>query len=193
MKIINISVRDKIAGVVGRPLYICGNSEFVVEFDLDDEWAEYEYKTARFSYGEEYQDVVFKGNQCPMPIIFNTWSVRVGVYAGELRTTTPAIFPAKKSILCEEGLPADPPPDVYDQIMAELNKLNGDIGNAVAEYLKEHPIEGTTFETDETLTLKDGVLSVNRATEVEQDNTLPITSAAVYTTVGNIGAILDTI
>ena len=74
-----------------------------------------------------------------------------------------------------------------------MNKLNGDIGNAVAEYLKDNPIEGTKFETDETLTLKDGILSVNRAEEVEQDNTLPITSAAVYSTVGNISAILDTI
>lgn len=52
---------------------------------------------------------------------------------------------------------------------------------------------GTTFTTDETLTLKNGVLSVNRAEAVEQDNTLPITSAAVYTEVGNINALLATI
>lgn len=36
-------------------------------------------------------------------------------------------------------------------------------------------------------------LSVNTAEQVEQDNTLPITSAAVYTTVGNIDALLQTI
>lgn len=36
-------------------------------------------------------------------------------------------------------------------------------------------------------------LSVNTANEVQQDNTLPITSAAVYTTVGNIEALLKTI
>lgn len=39
----------------------------------------------------------------------------------------------------------------------------------------------------------DGVLSVQKATEVESDNTHPITSAAVYTTVGNINALLATI
>lgn len=50
------------------------------------------------------------------------------------------------------------------------------------------------FETDETLTLsEDGVLSVNTATDVEADNTLPITAAAVYTTVGNIEILLSTI
>lgn len=36
-------------------------------------------------------------------------------------------------------------------------------------------------------------LSVNTVGSVEQDNTLPITSAAVYTTVGNIDVILKTI
>lgn len=52
---------------------------------------------------------------------------------------------------------------------------------------------GTSFTTDETLTLKNGVLSVNTADTAEKDNTLPITSSAVYTTVGNINALLETI
>lgn len=38
-----------------------------------------------------------------------------------------------------------------------------------------------------------GVLSVTKANVVEQDNTHPITSAAVYTEVGNINALLQTI
>ena len=69
----------------------------------------------------------------------------------------------------------------------------------------QHPIEaitglnealanaGTKFTTDETLSLENGVLSVNRATELEEDNTLPITSAAVAATVGNIEVLLKTI
>lgn len=52
---------------------------------------------------------------------------------------------------------------------------------------------GVQFTTDETLSLKDGVLSVNTAQEPEPDNTLPITSAAVHTAVGNIEIILQTI
>lgn len=52
---------------------------------------------------------------------------------------------------------------------------------------------GVNFEVDETLALENGILSVNRAEEPEPDNTLPITSAAVYTTVGNINALLETI
>ena len=38
-----------------------------------------------------------------------------------------------------------------------------------------------------------GVLSVTKANAVEQDNTHPITAAAVYTEVGNISALLQTI
>ena len=52
---------------------------------------------------------------------------------------------------------------------------------------------GVYFETDETLTLKGGVLSVNTTDEMEEDNTLPITSAGVFTAVGNINALLGTI
>ena len=39
----------------------------------------------------------------------------------------------------------------------------------------------------------DGTLSVDTVAAVEQDNTRPITSAAVYTEVGNINALLETI
>jgi hypothetical protein len=38
-----------------------------------------------------------------------------------------------------------------------------------------------------------GVLSVVKANAVEQDNTHPITAAAVYTEIGNIDALLQTI
>lgn len=54
---------------------------------------------------------------------------------------------------------------------------------------------GVDFTTDETLHLdpETGVLSVNTADAVERDNTLPITSAAVHTTVGNIETLLKLI
>lgn len=192
--VIDVKVRDKIAVATKDATYICGNSDFVVVFDFDDEWNEYDKKTARFVHGNgTHYDVMFEGNTCPVPVISDTYTIRIGVFAGNLKTTTPAYISAKKSILCGSGVPAAPPDDVYAQIMEELNKLNSDIGDAVAEYLKDNPIKGTEFETDETLTLKNGILSVNTADIVEQDNTLPITSAAVHTTVGNIEALLSAI
>ena len=62
------------------------------------------------------------------------------------------------------------------------------------EKLKDKiPSGGVDFKTDETLKLENGILSVNTTNEMEQDNTLPITSAGVYATVGNIEALLKTI
>ena len=58
---------------------------------------------------------------------------------------------------------------------------------------KEQFLKKVEIQTDNTLTLKDGVLSVNTTDQMEQDNTLPITSAGVYATVGNIEALLKTI
>ena len=52
---------------------------------------------------------------------------------------------------------------------------------------------GVYFETDESLKLENGVLSVNTTNDMEVDNTLPITSAGVYATVGNIEVLLKTI
>lgn len=52
---------------------------------------------------------------------------------------------------------------------------------------------GTSFTTDETLTLVNGVLKVNTTNEAKADSTLPITSAGVHTQIGNIEVLLKTI
>jgi hypothetical protein len=88
----------------------------------------------------------------------------------------------------------------YNSLVSRIEQIekNGvsdeQIATAVEKYLDENPIDtGVNFETDHTLTLKDGILSVNTTDQMEQDNTLPMTSAGVYATVGNIEALLKTI
>ena len=118
-KTINVTVKNKIAAnMTENVLYICGNSDFVINFDFDAEWDEFDTKTARFITDDRtYQDIVFQGSQCQIPIISDTYKIRVGVFAGNLRTTTSATISAKKSILCGNGSPAAPSDDVYNQIM----------------------------------------------------------------------------
>lgn len=123
-RIIYITVRDRIAVNPARTRYVCGNSDYVIHFDFDEEWNEHETKTARFVYGNSYQEQVFTGTECPVPIIGGVGVFEVGVYAGNLYTTTPARVPADKSILCKNGMPADPAPNVYAQIMEKLNSLD---------------------------------------------------------------------
>lgn len=53
--------------------------------------------------------------------------------------------------------------------------------------------EGVSFTTDHTLIFENGVLKVNTTNEAAANNTLPITSAGVYTQLGNIGVLLESI
>lgn len=81
-----------------------------------------------------------------------------------------------------------------------MDVIGGDVDEAfiaqlVEDYLtKNPPSGGTVFCPDgETLLLENGILRVNTADVAEEDNTRPITSAAVATQVGNIEALLKTI
>lgn len=62
---------------------------------------------------------------------------------------------------------------------------SGDTGVEAGDSMN---IDGVTL-----IKSSDGIVRVNTADDVEQDNTLPITSAAVYTNVGNIEVLLETI
>lgn len=120
---INITVRNKIAILVNPIIAVCGNSDYVVKFDFDSEWDAFENKTARFKYNGEYIDIIFTGNECNMPVIKNAYRVEIGVYAGDLHTTTSAFLIMKKSVTSDNGAPAAPAPDVYDQLMQRMNEI----------------------------------------------------------------------
>ena len=52
---------------------------------------------------------------------------------------------------------------------------------------------GDGYIIGDGLKLEERRLSVDTATTVDEDNTKPITSAAVFTAIGNINALLETI
>ena len=148
---INIMIKNKIATKSNNVTYICDNSDYVINFDFDSEWDAYDTKTARFAYGGQYTDIIFVGNRCNVPVITNTYAFHIGVFAGDLHTTTPVRVPCRKSILSSASIHVDPTPDVYDQLMELIKGLGGvdpdDIAKAVTDYLAAHPIE----ETDPTV------------------------------------------
>ena len=131
-QIIQIAVKNKIATAEKKTI-ICGNSDYSVQFSFDEEWGAYPIKTARFYWGSHYKDVIFEGDTCPVPIIQNATLCEVGAYAGELHTTTPAVILCKKSILCKDGTPKTEEPDVYSQLMEELNQEIGKAQEAATE------------------------------------------------------------
>ena len=128
METIKICVERKVAVAESPVVYVCGNSDYQLAFAFDEEWENYPEKTARFHYRDVrrkediYQDVIFHGDCCPVPVIFDARIIRVGVFAGNLHTTTKAVILAKRSVLCGGGSPAAPTEDVYAQIMELLNR-----------------------------------------------------------------------
>ena len=72
----------------------------------------------------------------------------------------------------------------------ENNVISAKGGSGGGGSGEEHYIKSTS--ADFTVN-NEGKLTLNKATSVEQDNTKPITAAAVYTEVGNINALLETI
>ena len=126
---ISITVREKTASLSGPVTVVCGNSDYTVRFLFDSEWDAYPTKTARFTYCKNgvfrYEDVLFEGDSVSVPVLRDVDEIAIGVYAGDLHTTTPARVPCARCIT--DGAPVhDPPaPDVYDQLMEYLAGLQG--------------------------------------------------------------------
>ena len=53
--------------------------------------------------------------------------------------------------------------------------------------------EGSKYEAGNNISIENNIISVLTADSAEQDNTKPITSAAVHTQIGNIQVLLETI
>ena len=130
MQRIEISVQNRVAWQTNSTDYICGNNDFVVDFTFDNEWSKLGTKTARFIHGGQHTDIVFTGTECKVPEILNVKNMKIGVFAGNLYTTTPAMVHCRKSILCGGGVPANPEPDVYAQMMEMIDSgmLKGEKG-----------------------------------------------------------------
>lgn len=139
---IKIKIRDKRAGGTGT--VICGNSDYTVAWDLDEEWTPYDTKTMRVNLADgTYQDVVFTGNTAALPVLSTPGWASVGLYAGDLHTSRAADLRVLPSVTTPGGAPADPAEDVYAQITEKLNQLIAvqpeSVAQAVADYLTEHP------------------------------------------------------
>ena len=93
------------------------------------------------------------------------------------------------------------PPTVEEQLRADMGNLadltTEDKSSLVAAIneVRQTGGGGTAYTIGHGLKLdaNTNTLSVDTADKMEQDNTLPITSAAVYVEVGNINALLKTI
>lgn len=157
---IHITVRDRVPTITAGEDVISHNSDYVIEFDFDEEWTD-NYKTVYFVCEDgSYQAVMMNGNSCGVPMMAGEHRrIFVGVQAGAaekpsiLKTTCPCCLKVKDSIADYLGQPIpDPAPDVYEQIIAMLESITSPTWEAVQN--KPFSTLGGGLKVDE-----DGVLS----------------------------------
>jgi lysophospholipase L1-like esterase len=108
MHILHVTVANKKATYRRRDGgIVCGNDDYRIQFTFDEEWAGLNEKTARFVWGVgQFADIPIVGDTCDVPRLEKIDQVKVGVFAGNLETTTSAVIDCFRSILCEDGLPS---------------------------------------------------------------------------------------
>ena len=158
MKTLHITIRDKIATYMKRDgEIVCGNSDYQIEFDFDNEWDAYADKTARFIWNGQHFDQPFSGNICRVPVIKNTTSCLVGVYVEDLETTTPAQIDCLKSVLCNNTTRYSESDVIYADEAQEAAKRAEDAAERAedslerAEEIVDSLEDGSYIESDPTV------------------------------------------
>ena len=194
-------------------LLTAGMSKAVtVQFVFSPEWDGLT-KTAVFSNGKTTVDVLaanWDGDTVPVPhevLAVPGRHARVGVYgADESGVVLPTVWVSLGKVQPGADPSGDETADPSLPVWAQLQKQIGDLddlktynkGNLVAAINEARSSGGSggggyTIGEGLKLDAATNTLSVDTAAAVEKDNTKPVTSAAVYTEVGNINALLATI
>lgn len=183
-----------------------------VEFVFSPDWDGLT-KTAVFSNGKTTVDVLaanWDGDTVPVPhevLAVPGRHARVGVYgADESGVVLPTVWVSLGKVQPGADPSGDETADPSLPVWAQLQKQIGDLddlktynkGNLVAAINEARSSGGGagggyTIGDGLKLDAATNTLSVDTAAAVEKDNTKPVTSAAVYTEVGNINALLATI
>ena len=195
-------------------LLTAGMSKAVtVQFVFSPEWDGLT-KTAVFSNGKTTVDVLaanWDGDTVPVPhevLAVPGRHASVGVYgADESGVVLPTVWVSLGKVQPGADPSGDASADPSLPIWAQLQKQIGDLDD-LKTYNKGNLVDainearssgggsgggGYTIGEGLKLDAATNTLSVDTAAAVEKDNTKPVTSAAVYTEVGNINALLATI
>lgn len=131
---IKIKIDGRVAEIESAPEVVTDNAEYEVEFAVDerDGWNPAVPMTALFVRRDaRYTAVVMDVGEtiCTMPPQTGTNVVYIGLTQEEMRTTTPARIPIRRSVRTMTDFPPLPDKDVYAQILsnfAGLRMLSGE-------------------------------------------------------------------
>ena len=126
-----VTVKNKMA-VGDGSVIVCNNSDYVVRFALDSEWDALALRTMRIVYDSySHTDIAFSGDTVALPTIIDRTSIGIGLYSGDIHTSTCAMFDCERSVMGKNSHAVAPPSsDVYNEIVEMINdgRLKGDKG-----------------------------------------------------------------
>lgn len=126
-----VTVKNKMA-VGDGSVIVCNNSDYVVRFALDSEWDALALRTMRIVYDSySHTDIAFSGDTVALPAIVDRTSIGIGLYSGDIHTSTCAMFDCERSVMGKNSNAVAPPSsDVYNEIVEMINdgRLKGDKG-----------------------------------------------------------------
>lgn len=141
---IPVFVHNKVAMAPPDARIVCGNSDYVIDFHFDEDWAGVEKKTALFTFKRnsfpDSEKVEFTGASVDVPVLHGIKQVQVGVYAGNLQTTTGARIPCDSSILDTAPERGPIAPTEAARLHARIDELEDTVAAAIpptdTEYLQ---------------------------------------------------------
>ncbi len=157
-KQLKIEVREKIATLTSQNFQLVGgNSDYEVVFDFDKDWEQYNIKTALFVFADKTIEKVFEGNVCEGVSIENATICLIGVYSGDISTTTPACVSGIRQSIRDvaKDLPQAPEEDVYNQIIELLNKYIEQCGSGEGTSGFSPTVEIVPIENGNRVTITD--------------------------------------
>lgn len=119
---IRIKIENNVATLLSKEPLVCGNSDYKVVFEFDEEWNEYPAKTAMFVFNKQSVQQPFDGNICNGVSIENATVCAIGVFVGDKKASTGVTIDCMLSIKDDGTTPAPPSKDVYDELIELLNE-----------------------------------------------------------------------
>lgn len=166
MSLIKVRCTDQVLKIVEAPVVASGGkNEVKVEFDFCEKWAGHA-KTALFyrDIEEPYYSELDSDDTCVVPeeVYYEEGTFYFSVFGDKdetRRTSTTVKYKVKKGYVAKGANPPAPAPDVYQQIMDAVARIEAGqkdyvdallpqkTEEAVANYLSKHPAETTPVDT----------------------------------------------
>lgn len=125
---IKITVQGKVAQAPPDAVIVGDNSDYTLTFDFDDTWQGVAPKTARYVWtrgNDTYRhDEPIVDGTAAVPLLHGVRLVAVGVFAGDLQTTTPAVISVEPSILDGDTIVDETDPVVWARILGMIGDLD---------------------------------------------------------------------